>query len=164
MSRERSLAQSPARSLDPIAQHVWRHFRGKSGFETENGTRRESARRRLRWEWTRRMFLLLGKIFLQKCRKILSCRPIFFMKMEKNPVKMGKSSIFYPKNAGTWRSNGVIPDVPAVQVYVGICGLVGRATTCVGVDVGSIPTCSALEVWQWTFGSRTVWLVNKSAG
>jgi hypothetical protein len=22
----------------------------------------------------------------------------------------------------------------------------------------------ALEAWQWTFGSRTVWLVNKSAG
>jgi hypothetical protein len=34
-----------------------------------------------------------------------------------------------------------------------ICGLVGRATTFVGVDVGSIPTCGALEVWQWTFGS-----------
>ncbi len=46
----------------------------------------------------------------------------------------------------------------------GICGLVGRATTFVGGDVGSIPTCGALEVWQWTFGSRTVWLVNKSAG
>jgi hypothetical protein len=30
--------------------------------------------------------------------------------------------------------------------------------------VGSIPTCGALEVWQWTFGSRTVWLVDKSAG
>ncbi len=30
--------------------------------------------------------------------------------------------------------------------------------------MGSIPTCGALEVWQWTFGSRTVWLVNKSAG
>ena len=39
-----------------------------------------------------------------------------------------------------------------------------RATTFVGGDVGSIPTCCALEVWQWTFGSRTVWLVNKSAG
>ncbi len=40
----------------------------------------------------------------------------------------------------------------------------GRATTFVSGDVGSIPTCGALEVWQWTFGSRTVWLVNKSAG
>ncbi len=34
--------------------------------------------------------------------------------------------------------------------------------------MGSIPTmtCSALEVWQWTFGSRTVGprLVNNSAG
>ncbi len=30
--------------------------------------------------------------------------------------------------------------------------------------MGSIPTCGSLEVWQWTFGSRTVWLVNKSAG
>ncbi len=57
---------------------------------------------------------------------------------------------------------------------LGICGLVGRATTVtvtfVGGDagVGSIPTCGALEpeVWQpeWTFGSRTVWLVNRSAG
>jgi hypothetical protein len=49
---------------------------------------------------------------------------------------------------------------------VGICGLVGIATTFVGCDVGSIPTCGALEVWQWTFGSslRTVRLVNKSAG
>ncbi len=46
----------------------------------------------------------------------------------------------------------------------GICGLVGRATIFVGDGVGSIPTCGALEVWQWTFGSRTVWLVNKSAG
>jgi hypothetical protein len=33
-----------------------------------------------------------------------------------------------------------------------------------GGCVGSIPTCGALEVWQWTFGSRTIWLVNKSAG
>jgi hypothetical protein len=47
---------------------------------------------------------------------------------------------------------------------LGICGLVGRATTFVWGDVGSIPTCGALEVWQWTFGSRTVWLVNESAG
>jgi hypothetical protein len=31
-------------------------------------------------------------------------------------------------------------------------------------NVGSIPTSGALEVWQWTFGCRTVWLVNKSAG
>ncbi len=30
--------------------------------------------------------------------------------------------------------------------------------------MGSIPTCGALEVWQWTSGSRTVWLVEKSAG
>ncbi len=30
--------------------------------------------------------------------------------------------------------------------------------------MGSIPTCGALEVRQWTFGSTTVWLVNKSAG
>ena len=44
------------------------------------------------------------------------------------------------------------------------CGLVGRATTFVGGDVGSIPTGGALEVWPWTFGSRTAWLVNKSAG
>ena len=29
--------------------------------------------------------------------------------------------------------------------------------------MGSIPTCSALEVRQWTFSFRTVWLVNKSA-
>jgi hypothetical protein len=36
--------------------------------------------------------------------------------------------------------------------------------TFVGGDVGSIPTCGALEVWQWTFGPRTVRLVNKSAG
>jgi hypothetical protein len=41
----------------------------------------------------------------------------------------------------------------------GRCGLVGRATTFVGGDVGSIPTCGALEVRQWTFGSGTVWLV-----
>jgi hypothetical protein len=44
------------------------------------------------------------------------------------------------------------------------CGLVGKATTFIGGDVGLIPTCCALEVWQWTFWSRTVWLVNKSAG
>jgi hypothetical protein len=51
-----------------------------------------------------------------------------------------------------------------VQGSVRFCGLVGRASTFVGGDVGSIPTCGALEVWQWTFGSRTVWLVSKSAG
>ncbi len=34
----------------------------------------------------------------------------------------------------------------------------------VGVDVGLIPTSSALEVWLRTFWFRTVWLVNKSAG
>ncbi len=48
--------------------------------------------------------------------------------------------------------------------YIGICGLVGRATAGVRGDVGSTPTCGALEVWSWTFGFRTVWLVNKSAG
>jgi hypothetical protein len=52
----------------------------------------------------------------------------------------------------------------AVLKASGICGLVGKATTYVGGDVGSIPTCGALEVWRWTFGSRIVWLVNKSAG
>jgi hypothetical protein len=41
---------------------------------------------------------------------------------------------------------------------------VGRAITFVWSDVGSIPTCGALEVWQWTVGSRTVWLVNNSGG
>ncbi len=46
---------------------------------------------------------------------------------------------------------------------IGICGLVGRASAYVGGDVGSIPTGGALEVWPWTFGFRTVWLVNKSA-
>ncbi len=30
--------------------------------------------------------------------------------------------------------------------------------------MGSIPTGGALAVWPWTFGSRTAWLVNKSAG
>ena len=30
--------------------------------------------------------------------------------------------------------------------------------------MGSIPTGGALEVWPWTLGSRTAWLVNKSAG
>jgi hypothetical protein len=47
-----------------------------------------------------------------------------------------------------------------------ICGSVGRATTFVEGDVGSIPTGGALEVWPSgpKFGSRTDWLVNKSAG
>ena len=45
-----------------------------------------------------------------------------------------------------------------------ICGLVGRASAFFGDDVGSTPTCCALVVWLWTFGSRTAWLVNKSAG
>ena len=31
-------------------------------------------------------------------------------------------------------------------------------------DVDSIPIGGILEVWPWTFGSRTAWLVNKSAG
>ena len=34
-------------------------------------------------------------------------------------------------------------------VIYGICGFVGRATPClVGDDVGSIPTCCALEMWR----------------
>ncbi len=51
-------------------------------------------------------------------------------------------------------------------LWPGICSLVGRATTFVRSDrdVGPIPTCGALEVWQWTLWSRTGWLVNKSAG
>ncbi len=49
-------------------------------------------------------------------------------------------------------------------ILVEICGLVGRATTFVGGDVGLIPTCCALEVWQWIFGSITVCLGNNSAG
>ncbi len=51
-----------------------------------------------------------------------------------------------------------------ILINIGICGLVGRATTFAGSDADSIPTFGALEVWQWTFGSRTVWLVNISAG
>jgi hypothetical protein len=47
---------------------------------------------------------------------------------------------------------------------IGICGVVGRATACVCGDAGSIPTGGALEVWPWTLGSKTAWLVNKSAG
>ncbi len=50
-----------------------------------------------------------------------------------------------------------------VSILSGICDLFGKATAFVGGDVGLIPICGALEVWQWTFGSRTVWLVNKSA-
>ena len=39
--------------------------------------------------------------------------------------------------------------VPACGGICGICGFVGRATTClVGDDVGSIPTCCALEMWR----------------
>jgi hypothetical protein len=48
--------------------------------------------------------------------------------------------------------------------FAGICGVVGRATACVCGDAGSIPTGGALEVWPWTLGSKTAWLVNKSAG
>jgi hypothetical protein len=40
-----------------------------------------------------------------------------------------------------------------VFIRIGVCGLVGRVTTFVGDEVGSIPTCCTLEVWQWTFGS-----------
>ncbi len=49
-------------------------------------------------------------------------------------------------------------------VYSGICGVVGRATACYCGVVGLIPTGGALEVWPWTFGFRTAWLINKSAG
>ncbi len=35
------------------------------------------------------------------------------MKMEKNPVYEKWRKIRYQENAGTWRSNGVVPDVPA---------------------------------------------------
>jgi hypothetical protein len=46
----------------------------------------------------------------------------------------------------------------------GICGLVGRAKPSSGVTwVQSLPAAPSIEVWQWTFGSRTVWLFNKSA-
>ncbi len=51
-----------------------------------------------------------------------------------------------------------------VWFFSGICGVVGRATACVCGDAGSIPTCGALVVWPWTLGSKTAWLVNKSAG
>ncbi len=41
----------------------------------------------------------------------------------------------------------------------------GTATArqCVCDDVGSIPTGGSLEVWPWTFGFRTAWLVKKPA-
>ncbi len=38
------------------------------------------------------------------------------------------------------------------------------ATACDCGVAGSIPTGGALEVWPWTFGFRTAWLINKSAG
>jgi hypothetical protein len=39
--------------------------------------------------------------------------------------------------------------VPAWGGIYGICGFAGRATPClVGDDVGSIPTCCALEMWR----------------
>ncbi len=37
-------------------------------------------------------------------------------------------------------------------------------TACDCGVAGSIPTGGALEVWPWTFGFRTAWLINKSAG
>ena len=48
--------------------------------------------------------------------------------------------------------NRYVPGQPGTEIVIGaasgICSLVGRATTFVGGDVGSIPTCCALEVWQ----------------
>ncbi len=66
------------------------------------------------------------------------------MKMEKNPVneimKNGeKSGIFSPKNAGTWRSNRVIPDVPADYV--------GRPTR-LGQLVELLLTEEACRTWE----------------
>jgi hypothetical protein len=55
-------------------------------------------------------------------------------------------------------TNGIM----ITTIIVVICGVVGRASTFVCGDVGSIPTCGTLEVWPWTFGSRTMWLANKS--
>jgi hypothetical protein len=63
--------------------------------------------------------LLLGKKSAKKRGKMLSFRPDFSpWKIEKKPVyKHGeKSVIFSKKNAGTWRMNSVVPDVPADYV------------------------------------------------
>jgi hypothetical protein len=57
-----------------------------------------------------------------------------------------------------------IHDCGLVVIFRGIVGSVGTATTFIGGDVGLIPTLCTIEVWQWTFRSRTVWLVKKSNG
>jgi hypothetical protein len=56
--------------------------------------------------------------------------------------------------------SGVVNDV-----FIWICGGMGRATAfrAISSDLGLIPTCGALEVWPWNFGSRTAWLLNKPA-
>ncbi len=51
-----------------------------------------------------------------------------------------------------------------MEVVQGICGRDGRATACVRGDGGSIPTCSALEVWPCDFGPKQFGWLNKSAG
>jgi hypothetical protein len=62
--------------------------------------------------------LLLGKIFLHKNGEKCCLSDLIFI--HKNGEKSGengeKSGIFSPKNAGTWRSNRVVPDVPADYV------------------------------------------------
>ena len=45
----------------------------------------------------------------------------------------------------------------SVYLFFGICCIVGQSLSCL------IPAGSACQVWPWTFGSRTAFLVNKSA-
>jgi hypothetical protein len=74
--------------------------------------------------------------------------------IEKELIVLDKGSIVLVRKTG----------IEQAKAPVRIYGVVGRATACVCVDVGSIPCCGALKVWQWTLGSKTAWLVNKSAG
>ncbi len=49
-----------------------------------------------------------------------------------------------------------------MDMYVGICGRVGRATASVCGDGGSIPIGGALEVWPCDFGPKQFgWLINQ---
>ncbi len=69
--------------------------------------------------------------------------------------------------AGVWPFCGgffTFASASALLLLLGICGVAGKATACDCGVAGSIPTGGALEVWPWTFGFRTAWLINESAG
>ncbi len=86
-----------------------------------------------------------------------------FLRVRANPP----SAVFRKELlASTTRRSAALPDARATQwpSFASQLRTTQLRRPQLRSDDAMAINCAALEVWPWTFGFRTIWLVNKSAG